>query len=175
MHPTAAMTETELTAAVLALLVMLVGAAGVVVPVVPDLWLIWLAALGYGLVAGFDGWVGGLAMAALTGLTVVGIVVDLVLGPAAARRGGASWEAILASLALGLVGLLFFPPIGPLIGALLGLFAVEYMRRGQNADEALAAVKEYVKGCGWSVALRLALALIMIAIFLVWVVLGRGG
>jgi uncharacterized protein YqgC (DUF456 family) len=167
-------TDTELLAAGLALAVMLVGLIGTVVPVLPDVWLIWLAALGYGLVAGFDGWLGGIAMVIITGLTILGVVVDLTLGPAAARRGGASWQAIAASVALGLLGLLFFPPIGSLIGALLGLFVVEYQRRGRNLDETLATVKSYVVGCGWSVAVRLGLALLMILTWAVWVFAGRG-
>jgi uncharacterized protein YqgC (DUF456 family) len=169
------MTETEIAAASVALLVMLVGLVGVVVPLLPDVWLIWLAALGYGLVAGFDGWVGGIAMLLITALTVLGVIIDLTLGPVTARRGGASWQAIAASVALGLLGLFFFPPIGSLVGALLGLFVVEYRRRGQNAEEALAAVKNYVLGCGWSVVARLGLGLLMIVTWAVWVYIGRGG
>ncbi|MCC6188097.1 MAG: DUF456 domain-containing protein [Anaerolineales bacterium] len=168
------MTETEIAAAAVALLVMLVGALGVVVPMLPDVWLIWLAALGYGLVAGFDGWTGAVAMLLITVLAILGVVIDLALGPAAARRGGASWQAITASMALGLLGLFFFPPIGSLVGALLGLFGVEYLRRGQNAEEALAAVKHYVVGCGWSVVARLGLAALMIVIWAAWVWAGRG-
>jgi uncharacterized protein YqgC (DUF456 family) len=167
-------TDTEVAAALVAFAVMLVGVVGVVVPVVPDVWLIWLAALGYGLVAGFDGWVGGAAMALLTLLTILGIVLDLTLGPAAARRGGASWEAIAASVTLGLLGLFFFPPFGSLVGALLGLFAVEYLRRERNTGEAIAAVRRYIVGCGWSVGLRLVVALFMIGIWAAWVWLGRG-
>ena len=94
------MTETEIAASVVALLVMLVGALGVVIPMLPDVWLIWLAALGYGLVAGFDGWIGGVAMLLITVLAIVGVVIDLALGPAAAKRGGASWQAIAASVAV---------------------------------------------------------------------------
>jgi len=152
----------------LTLLVMLVGVVGVIIPVVPDVWLIWLAALGYGLLAGFDGWIGGIAMFLLSGLTVVGLIVEIGLSQAGAARGGASWQAIAASVFLGLAGL-FFPPFGPLIGALLGLFAVEYWRRGQNAAQAWEAVKGYAAGCGWSVILRLVIAVMMILIWGAWV------
>jgi uncharacterized protein len=163
------MTQPELALAGVTLLVMLVGVAGVIIPVVPDVWLIWLAALGYGLLAGFDGWLGGLAMLALTGLTVLGVVIDLALGPVAAAQGGASWQAIAASIVLGLVGLLFVPPFGPLIGAFVGLFAVEYHQRGRNAPEAWAAVKGYALGCGTSAVLRVFIGLLMIGIWLAWV------
>ena len=163
------MSEPDLLLAGLTLLVMLVGVAGVIVPLLPDVWLIWLAALGYGLLAGFDGWVGGVAMVVISGMTLAGVVIDIAMGPVAARGGGASWQAIGASMALGLLGLFFFPPIGPLVGAVVGLFAVEYQRRGRNSEEALAAVKSYVLGCGVSAVLRFLLALMMVGVWLAWV------
>ena len=166
------MTPAQVGLAALTFTVMVVGLVGVVVPVLPDVWLIWLAALGYGLLAGFNGWVGGIAMALITLLTVLGIALDLTLGHAAAARGGASWQAIAASIVLGLLGLWVFPPFGSLIGALLGLFLVEYYRRGRQAAEAFTAVKEYAKGCGWSMALRLVLCGAMILIWLGWVFIG---
>ena len=169
------MTTPDLLLAGLTLAVMLVGVVGVVVPVVPDVWLIWLAAAGYGLLQRplFDGWIGGLAMLPLTGLAVLGIAIDLVLAPAAAARGGASGWAIVASIALGLVGLFVYPIIGPLVGALLGLFLVEYQRRGRDARQAWEAVKHYALGCGGSVLLRLLLALGMVAVWAVWVLLAH--
>ena len=164
------MTGPQVVLAALTFTIMVIGLAGVVLPVLPDVWLIWLAALGYGLLAGFNGWVGGIAMVLLTILTVVGVAVDLMLGHAAARKGGASWQAIAASILLGLLGLWFFPPFGSLVGALLGLFLVEYYRRGRGkAAEALEAVKQYALGCGWSMALRLVIAVTMILIWLGWV------
>lgn len=169
------MTELEIVATLATLVVMLIGLAGVVVPVLPDVWLIWLAALTYGLVTGFDGWLGGLIMTLLTGLTILGVVVDLGLGTAAARQGGASWQAIAASLGLALIGFFVLPPFGALIGALAGLFGVEYLRRGRNAQEAMTAVKHYVAGCGWSVVLRFGLGLAMIALWGVWAWFGQSG
>src|SRR5688572_7343210 len=168
------MTETEIAAAILALLVMLVGMAGIIVPVLPDVPLIWLAALGYGLVAGFDGWTGGVAMLLITLLMVAAVIADLTLGAAGAAKKGASWQAIAASLAGGLIGLLFFPPIGSLLGALLGVFLVEYQRRNQNAQEAWEAVKGYAVGCGWSVVVKLIVGMLMIGVWGVWVWVGRG-
>jgi uncharacterized protein YqgC (DUF456 family) len=166
------MTGGELTVTLVTLALMLVGLVGVLIPVIPDVWLIWLAGLGYGLLTGWDGWLGGLSLALLTLFTLAGVAVDLVLGPVAARRGGASWQAIGASLALGLLGLFLLPPFGALIGAVLGLFVVEYRRRGRNTDEAVRVVKDYIVGCGWSVVLRVALALLMILTWGVWVWLG---
>jgi uncharacterized protein YqgC (DUF456 family) len=167
------MTETEIVAALLALLVMLAGVVGIIIPVLPDTPLIWLAALGYGIVDGFDSVVDVGAMVVLTVLVVLGIIADLTFGPAGAAKSGASWTAIGASIAGGLVGLIFFPPLGALIGAVLGVFAVEYYRR-QDARQAWEAVKGFAKGYGLSVLIRLALAALMIGIWAVWAWLERG-
>jgi uncharacterized protein YqgC (DUF456 family) len=147
---------------------------GVVLPVLPDVWLIWLAALGYGLLQQplFDGWVGGVAMFLLTGLMILGVAADLMLSHAGAAQGGASWQAIAASIGLGLVGL-FFPPIGPLVGALLGLFLVEYVRHGKDARKAWSAVKGYAAGCGVSMIVRLGIAATMILVWGGWVALAN--
>ena len=168
------MTASEIFLIALTLLVMLVGVVGVVVPVLPDVWLIWLAALGYGLLQQplFDGWIGGIAMFLLTGLTGLGVASDLALSHAGAAQGGASWQAILLSIALGLVGL-FFPPVGPLVGALLGLFLVEYVRHGKDARKAWLAVKGYATGCGLSMVVRLGIAVTMILVWGVWVALAN--
>jgi len=165
------MAPSEFLLIALTFLVMLVGVAGVIVPVLPDVWLIWLAALGYGLLQQplFDGWIGGTAMVLLTGLTLLGVIADLGLSHAGAAQGGASWQAIAASLALGLIGLLFFPPVGPLAGALLGLFLVEYVRRGKDARKAWSAVKGYATGCGLSMVVRLGIAATMIGVWGAWV------
>jgi uncharacterized protein YqgC (DUF456 family) len=164
------MTALQFVAAVLALTVMLIGVLGIVLPVLPDLPLIWLAALGYGLLAGFNGWIGGLAMGALTVMTLLGLLIDLALGHAVAKQSGTSWQAIAASVVLGFVGLFFYPPIGPIAGALLGLFLVElWMRR--NARQAWTAVKSYALGSGLSVILKTALAVMMIGVWLVWLLI----
>lgn len=168
------MTEIELTAGLIALVLMGLGLVGVVVPVLPDLWLIWVGALVFGLLAGFDGWLGGVIMALLTGLTVLGVIVDWGLGTAAAKQGGASWQAVGASLALAFIGFFVLPPFGALIGAVAGLFGVEYLRRGRNTQEALIAVKHYMTGCGWSVVLRLAMGVVMIGLWAVWAWFGKG-
>ena len=162
------MTAPQVVFAALAFTIMVVGVAGVVLPVIPDVWLIWLAALGYGLLAGFSGWVGGIAMVALTVLAVLGTIVELALGHAAAKRGGASWQAIAASIVFGLAGLFFFPPIGPIAGAFLGLFLVEFLLNGRDLGRAWTAVKSYALGSGLSIILRLTIAFVMISVWLGW-------
>lgn len=156
-------------------LVMLVGLIGAVVPILPGAWLIWLAALGYGLARPlvgqtlFDGWLGGVAMTVLTVLAAADLVLEYVVTHSVAAREGVSFKAILASLVLGLVGLPFFPPLGPLVGAVGGLFLVEYLRHGRDWRKALAAVKSYARGVGWAIAAEVALCLAMLGVWGGWV------
>lgn len=156
---------------------MLVGLVGAVVPVLPGAWLIWLAALGYGLVQPafgqplFDGWVGGVAMVILTLLALVELALQYVVTHSVAHQEGVSFQAILASIGLGLLGVFIFPPIGPLVGSILGLFLVEYFRHGKDWRKALQGVRSYAKGCGWSVVAEVGLCLVMITVWVGWVVL----
>jgi len=163
----------ELIATLITLAVMLVGLVGVVIPGLPDVPLIFLAAVVYGLLTGFDGWLGAGVLIVMGTLTLAGIIVDLVLGPVAARRGGASWAAIALSAGLGLIGFFVLPPFGALLGAALGLFLVEYRRRGQDARAAARAVKDYAVGFGLSVVVRLVLAVLMLIAWGIWVLLGQ--
>jgi hypothetical protein len=167
----------EIALIVLTGLVMLVGLVGAVVPVLPGAWLIWLAALGYGLLQPFfgqppfDGWIGGVAMVFLTLFALADLGLEFFVTHSVAAKDGVSWQAILASLALGLVGLPFFPPLGPLVGSAAGLFLVEYLRRGKDWRKAWTGVLSYAKGMGWAVLAEVALCLLMIGVWGMWVAL----
>jgi uncharacterized protein YqgC (DUF456 family) len=165
----------EIVLIVLTGLVMFVGLIGAVVPVLPGAWLIWLAAVGYGLSQPafgqplFDGWIGGVAMVILTLLALADLGLEYVVTSSVAAKEGVSFQAILASIALGLLGLPFFPPIGPLVGAVVGLFLVEYFRHGRDLRRAWQGVMSYARGKGWSIAAEVLLCLIMIGVWLAWV------
>lgn len=158
-------------------LVMLVGVAGAILPILPGAWLIWLAALGYGLTQPlfgqelFDGWIGAVAMAVLTILLALDLGLEYVVTSSTAAKEGVSFKAILASLALGLLGLPFFPPIGPLVGSVAGLFLVEFFRHGRDWRKAWQAVVSYARGKGWSILAEVLLCLVMIGVWLGWVTL----
>ncbi len=166
---------------VVTFLVMLVGVAGVVLPVLPDVWLIWLAALAYGLFQQppYNGWVGGVAMFLLTLIAVAGSAVDMLGGHAGAvtlggaGKGGLAWTSLLASFVLGLAGLFFFPPIGPLVGALLGLFVAEFFRYQRDWRKALKMVRGYLAGVGLSTVVRLGLSIGMIGVWGLWVIVTK--
>ncbi len=153
---------------IIILAVMLFGMAGLLIPVLPGLVIIWAAALVYGVVAGFSG--AGIAiLVALTVLMIVGSLIDNVIMGASARQTGASWLAIGAALAAGLVGSLLIPPFGGLVLALAALFAVEYHRL-RDWQKAAASTRSMALGCGWAVVVRLGIAAVMILLWGVWVI-----
>jgi uncharacterized protein len=161
---------------VVTLLVMLVGLVGVFLPVVPDVWLIWLAAVVYGLFQQplYNGWLGGVAVGVITLLAVAGTAIDWLGGHAgAAAQGSVSWQAWAASFILGLAGLIFFPPFGPLAGAALGLFLVELIRHQRNWRKAVATVRGYLTGVGLSVVARVVICITMIGVWALWVIVAR--
>lgn len=167
----------EIALLIVTLLVMGVGLVGAVVPILPGSWLIWLAAIGYGIAQAalgqpmFDGWIGGVAIVILTLLAIADLVLEYVVTHSVAHQEGVSGWSTAASIVLGLVGLPFFPPFGSLVGAVGGLFLVEYFRKGKDWRKALRGVKSYAKGTGWAIVAEVALCLVMIAVFVGWVAL----
>lgn len=155
----------------LTLIVMLVGLAGVVLPVLPGLALMWLGALAYGLTQGF-GRAGPWLFAAITLLALAGLGVEAVLSHVGARAGGASWRAMLASTALGLVGFALFSLPGLIGGALAGMLVVEYWRR-HNWREAWKAAGGMAAGCGLSFFVNIAIGLAMLGLWGLWVWIER--
>ena len=151
-------------------LIMLVGLAGMIVPVLPGMAVIWVGALVYGVVGGFGVW-GPWLFAAITLLTIAGYGVQLLLTHLGALHTGASWQALLASLALGTIGFFLVPIVGALLGAVLGLFIVEYRRR-KDAREAWQATRGALVGYLLGFGLELVVGLMMIGLWVVWVLVG---
>jgi hypothetical protein len=147
--------------------VMLVGLAGTVIPALPGIELIWLATVAYWVVTGFDRW-GIILVVLMTVLLIIGEVMSFFLANTTAAQTGASWQAIAASLVLGLIGMFVIPIIGALIGAVLGVFLVEWYRR-RNWREALRATTGAVWGYGLSIGAQFVVALMMIGLWGVWV------
>jgi uncharacterized protein YqgC (DUF456 family) len=146
------------------------GVLGVVVPIVPDVALIWLGALGYGLFVGWGRW-GPFLFAGITLLGILGGLTELWGSGLGARRAGGSIWAIFAGIALGLIALVLLGPIGAVIGLLLGTFSVELLRY-RDPRQALRSAVGMGVGLGISFFIKLALALTMIGLWLLWVLGG---
>lgn len=147
--------------------IMLVGLFGLIVPVFPGTVVIWLAALGYGVVTGFHT-LGIILFVIITILMLVGTLVDNLFMGAGARKGGASWTTILVALLAGVLGTLFFPPIGGFIAAPLAILLLEYTRT-HDMQQAWQALRGLATGFGLSVVMRFGIGVLMMILWWIWV------
>jgi uncharacterized protein YqgC (DUF456 family) len=143
---------------------LVVGLAGVVLPVLPGVPLAAVGAVAAAWVRGFDVvgatplvWVALLALAAQALDVAAGALGARVYG---ARRAG-FWGGVLGSLA----GLLWFPPFGFLLGALIGAVGAELLT-GRPFDQALRAGLGAFAGTLGGVVAK---ALILVAIAVVMI------
>ena len=146
---------------------MLAGLFGMVIPIFPGGIIIWLAALIYGLLFGF-GTTGTWIMVGLTLLMIATSVADDILMGAKARKEGASWRGIIFASIAGVLGTIFFPPFGGLVGAPLIFFLNEYIRL-KDSSEAMRLTKGLMVGCGWAFIVRFGLGMVMIGLWGIWV------
>ncbi len=146
---------------------MLVGLLGLVVPLFPGIVVIWLAALGYGIVAGFNT-AGIIFFVVITLLMLAGTTVDNVLMGVGARQGGASWLSLGAALVAGIAGTLLFLPIGGLIATPLAVLLVEFLR-SRDWRKTWIAVRGLAVGWGLSFVVRFLIGVVMILFWGIWV------
>jgi uncharacterized protein YqgC (DUF456 family) len=142
-----------------------VGIAGVVFPALPGTVLIFIGLL---IVASADGFtrVGPWALTLIGVIGAASYAVDFVAGALGANRVGASPRAVvgaalgtLLGLPLGLAGVIF----GPLVGALVGEWSAHRdWRRASHVG--MAAWIGFLIGT----AVKIAMAFMMIAIFLLF-------
>ena len=150
------------------LVIMLVGLFGLIVPVFPGIMVIWLSALGYGVATGFTtlGWV---LFAVITALFITGAVIDNVLMSAKAHKEGAAWSSLILGVLAGILGTIFFPPIGGLIAAPVVVLLLEYIRQ-RDFKKALLTLRGLAIGWGSAFVVRFFIGAAMIGIWLVWAI-----
>jgi uncharacterized protein len=148
------------------LLVMLAGLFGLIVPIFPGILVIWLAALGFGIVVGFNT-LGIWMFAIITLLAIVGSVVDNVFMAAGARKEGAAWTTLILGIVAGVVGTILFPPIGGLILAPLVIFLIEWRKR-KDWRLALQSLRGMAVGWGFSFVFRFGIGILMIICWIIW-------
>ena len=148
-------------------LLMLLGLIGTLVPLLPGAVLIlagaflyeWLLALpGQGL-----GWG---TLTALTALTVLSYLVDLVASVWGAKKFGATSSGMWGGVLGLIVGLLFFNLPGLILGPPLGVIAGECCA-GQELPQALRVAWGTVVGTAAGMLVRFGIALVMVAWFVV--------
>jgi uncharacterized protein YqgC (DUF456 family) len=150
-------------------LLMLAGLAGAVLPMLPGTPLIFGAALLYAYATDFET-IGFGRLAILAVLAVVSSALEYVAGAAGARKFGGSRAAVIGAI-IGAVGGLAWPPFGLLVGPLVGAIAGEFMRTREFARSVRTGMGTAVGVIG-GVLSHVALALVMVLLFLWWVTRG---
>jgi len=164
------------TLLVITALIQLIGFFGLLLVFFPGLTVIWIGQLVWAISTGFNhghepwqyGWT--IAFFAInTVLMVVGSILDNVLMAGSAHKKGAPWWVIGLSWLAMIIGGIYLTPIGGLAAALLVLFLVEFARI-KDQKKAFESTKSMAMGCGWAVAARLGIALVMIILWVVMLV-----
>ena len=164
----------EIPLLIIVIVGMLIGFIGLFLVFFPGLTVIWLSVLLWGISTLFNYHIGPwtftltiVTFLVITMLMLLGNVLDNIFMAGGARSKGASWWAILLSWLGMILVSIFLTPIAGLGAALLILFIVELLRI-KDTRAALRSTTSMALGCGWAVVARLAIASLMILLFIMW-------
>ena len=147
---------------------MVISLFAMLIPGVPGPLLIWAEALVFGLIVGFN-WLAWLMMVLLTILMIFGSVIDNIITAKKAYDSGASTLSIIVGIIAGILGAIFWTPIGGLLTAPLGVLAAEYWRL-RSLRGAAKSTQGWLVGLGWSFFLRFLTGMAMIGLWLIWAI-----
>ncbi|EKP93923.1 DUF456 domain-containing protein [Thermaerobacter subterraneus] len=139
------------------------GLVGTVLPALPGIPLVFLSIAGYAVATGFRE-ISGTALLVMLAATVAGMALEYGLGPAAARRRGASRAAFWGAIAGGLAGTFILGPLGILLGPLAGAVVGE-LASGRTWQQALSTGWTTAVGLVAGLALELLIGLAMAVYF----------
>lgn len=148
----------------LAGLAMVVGLVGVLVPALPGTALILLAALGWA-VAAADGTGRWVVVGLMAALFVVGAVLKYAL-PGRRMKGELPRRTLLLAAVGAVVGLVLLPPLGLLIGGVVGVYVGELQRLSDGASAWRSTVR-VLQAVGLGVLAELTAAVLMVGTWLV--------
>ncbi len=146
---------------------LLAGFVGCILPVLPGppLSFVGLVLLWWG--RGFDAATFGSTTVIVLGvLAVVVTVLDFVVPAMGAKKYGASSSGVWGSVLGMIVGMIFFPPFGMLIGAFLGALAFEVLA-GKDSPAAMRAAWGVFMGTVVGIMMKLAVSVAVTYVFVV--------
>ncbi|MDY6846340.1 MAG: DUF456 domain-containing protein [Chloroflexota bacterium] len=153
---------------------MLIGLLSLFLVFFPGLTVIWASILLWGISTSFNYDVGPwtfvltiATFAVITMLMLFGNIIDNIFMAGGARAKGASWWSIALSWVAMILGSMLLSPIGGLGLALLALFIGEILRI-KDYRRAFRSTSSMAMGCGYAVAARVLIGLVMIALFVMW-------
>ncbi len=149
-------------------LVMVVALVGVVVPVLPGTALVLAAGVGWAALVVEDGTARWVVVGVMAALFVAGLVLKYLL-PGRRLSGELPRSTLLLTAVGAGVGFVVLPPLGLLLGAVVGTYAAEARRLGPGAP-ARASTVRVLKAVGLGVLAELTAAVLMVGTWLVGLV-----
>lgn len=154
----------EILAFVIFLFGYLIALAGIVLPALPGVPLAALGALIAAWLTGFTS-LGPWPLALTIALALLSVILDYLAGIIGAKRYGASRAGVWGSIIGALIGLFFFPPLGFLLGALVGAVLFELLNARSLAEALRAGFGVFVGTLGGMLARVIILITIGIIVF----------
>jgi len=146
-------------------LVMVVGLVGVLVPVLPGTALVLAAGVGWALLVVGEGTTRFVVVAVMAALFVLGIVLKYAL-PGRRLSGQLPRRTLLLAAAGAAVGFVVLPPLGLLIGGVVGTYVAESRRLGPGREAGRSTIR-VLQAIGVGILAELTAAVLMIATWLV--------
>jgi len=141
--------------AAVSIAISIIGLIGCLLPVIPGPPLSYIALLIIQTTA--FGTLSTITMVVIGGITVVVTILDYVIPAWTTRKfGGSRRGAIGATLGL-FIGMLFFPPIGIIIGPFIGAFFGEISGGANNAKATKSAIGSFI-GFVFGTGIKIALS-----------------
>lgn len=156
-------------ATVLVGLVMLVGLLGVVVPLLPGTALVLAAGVAWAVLVVEDGSTRWVVVGVMAALFLAGLVLKYAL-PGRHLAGRLPRRTLLLGAVGAVLGFFLLPPLGLLLGGVLGVYLAEAQRAGSSA-EARRSTVQVLKAIGLGVLAELTAGVLMVAAWLLGVVL----
>ena len=151
--------------AIIAGILMILGLVGCIIPVLPGPPMSFIGLLILAIAQHFAPPLTSQLILIMAVLMVIVTILDYIIPAAGAKKYGASkwgiWGAILGMV----LGLLFFPPLGIIVGAFLGAVVVELMI-GKGGKDALRAGWGTLLGTLLGTVLKTTVSFIMIYYYL---------
>ena len=150
---------------IIGFVLIILGLIGCIVPALPGPPLSFIAILILAMVQGFVEPLTSNMIIIMAFITVVVTVLDYVVPAAGAKKYGASKWGIWGSVGGMIVGILFFPPLGIIVGAFLGAVGIE-MLTGKDTKNALRAGWGVFMGTLFGTILKLTASFYMTYLFI---------
>lgn len=154
----------EIIALMLGIIVIIAGFIGCIVPVIPGPLLSFVSLILISIAGGFE--IFNPVVLIILGIAAgLAQFLDNLFPVLASKKAGAGKAGIWGSVIGMIVGMIFFPPLGVIIGAFLGALAGELIFNRDN-DEPFKAALGVFKGTLFGILLKLTVCGLITAFFI---------